>query len=436
MTLTQSLYRECDGVALPVDTRSELNDTLQQGSDVLQSSSPCDAQLLQHTTARLAGGLNVLQHIRQLIGAHKTEAAAAKVTHSNEQSQEEQPSRHQQQETSLQQQQQPSHQQQQLQGQNYQPKISSSAPMHPAAARDLAHAKQHFDELSAKRDEVNKLGNELLLPHQSEMRSQLCRAISVVNQFHNESDASNREKLHQLVNLVTGSRCSVGGVQVAVGDANSPAAMFVREQLCSKLISLAHDKQESSQCVYTSLMLKLWTIDPLLKSLCLFHLYKTCPYLVPFQPSREDFSTEEEYNRALGYRQKDGGALEEMANYLKRMRSASQLFGRLVSMDVEKSGAHMGWQLLSRLLVSPVQSAVTCAVLHGFLSTAGNKMIKLYGKQFHKLMTLIIDQFLPVAQQATEERGEADLAAMKTVLTYYLKSSNIPPPKEGYRPVL
>lgn len=55
-----------------------------------------------------------------------------------------------------------------------------------------------------------------------------------------------------------GSSCDVGGVSVSIGsDMQGPAAMFVRAQLSSKLIALAHDKQVNRQAVYASLMVGL-----------------------------------------------------------------------------------------------------------------------------------------------------------------------------------
>ena len=119
------------------------------------------------------------------------------------------------------------------------------------------------------------------------------------------------------------------------GDLQGPAAMFMREQLSSRLIALAHHQQVKTQPVYASLLLRLWQVDPLIQHLCLYHLYETCPYLVPYVPTREEYSTEEEFHRALGYRQKDGGTREALDSYLNRMEAAGQLYGRIVSMQVK-----------------------------------------------------------------------------------------------------
>ena len=120
----------------------------------------------------------------------------------------------------------------------------SLASAHPYAESALQEAKDFFEKLSAMHGSVSQVAN-LLTSTDMSMRSQISRSLTSVNQFNNDT-ATNRQKLHQLINLLTGSTCSAGGAQVAIADQNSPAAMFAREQLARKLISLAHDKQVSS----------------------------------------------------------------------------------------------------------------------------------------------------------------------------------------------
>ena len=196
--------------------------------------------------------------------------------------------------------------------------------------------------------------------------------------------------------------------------------------------------QVSSQHVYASLMLRLFKVDALLYQVCLYHLFKTCPYLIPNVYIREQFASEEEFHRSLGYRQKDGGEREKLDGYLKRMNAAGQLFGRLVSVEVEdsKMSLSLGWQWLGRIFLVPVQSAVTASVLHGFLSTAGNKMASVYGRQFQKLMFLLKNEFLPLISKATGEGGEADLASLYSLIEKYFQTGSIPQPVEGYKPLL
>ncbi|XP_018015603.1 mRNA export factor GLE1 [Hyalella azteca] len=404
---------ECGDVALPEDTTEALNATLQLGSEAL--SGDADAEALQQSTARLTDGLAVLSHIREVIQTHRnssrrdeqeSEAAATLV---------------------------------------------SLAGDVPQATAELSCAKRRLEELTATHSSVMRLSGEFLATEDTELRGKLSYALSVVNKFHNDSDASNREKLHTLVSLLTGQRCAAGAQHVQVADPHSPVAMFVKEQLSSKLIALAHDKQVSSQAVYASLIVRLGSFDPLLLDLCVYQLYRTCPYLVPQVPQREEYETVEEYHRALGYRHKDGGEREALDSYLKRMGAASQLFGRLVCLDGDKPptgqntsteqnlwslGPQLGWRWLSRMLLCPVQSAVTCAVLHGFLSVAGALMVKVYGRQMHKMMDHFIERLLPLAEQTTREGGEADLASLKSLMTNYSHTRTFQPPPEGYRALL
>uniref|UniRef100_A0A6A7G0C5 mRNA export factor GLE1 n=2 Tax=Hirondellea gigas TaxID=1518452 RepID=A0A6A7G0C5_9CRUS len=405
---------ECDGLELRPETSSSLNETLQLSTEVLRSAEhQQQPQLIQDTTNRLHQGITVLNYVKGIIDTKKTQVDLSSSTTTAANSTESATTE------------------------------TGSVPLslardNPSTDASLAEALENFKKLSEIHKSVSDISQKLASQN-NEMRTQLSRAMSIVNQFNNDSDASNRQKLHQLINLVSGQLCEAGGVQVSTGaDKQSPAAMFVREQLSSKLIALAHDKQVNSQAVYSSLMLRLWQVDPLIQHLCLYHLYKTCPYLVPCLPFREDYGSEEEYHRALGYRHKDGEKREPLDSYIKRMGSAAQLYGRLVSVQMPNSplGEQHSWNLLSRLLVLPVQSAVTCSVLHGFFSTAGAMMGKTYGQQFRKLMVLIQEKFLPLLQEVTKEGGEADLASIKTLLENYCQTGTVPPPIEGYRALL
>ena len=95
---------------------------------------------------------------------------------------------------------------------------SQLASEHPGADAALSQARDMFNKLSEVHENVSALAGQLASQN-SEQRSKLTRALAIVNQFSNDNTPANRQKLHHLLNLVTGSSCDAGGVTVTLGKA-------------------------------------------------------------------------------------------------------------------------------------------------------------------------------------------------------------------------
>ena len=267
----------------------------------------------------------------------------------------------------------------------------------------------------------------------------LAKAVGQINQLNNDRQNSNRSKLQQILNLVSGKSCIVGEQTVTIN--NDPSGFeFVKDQLSSKIINLGHDKQVTSMCVYASLSIKIWQYYPAVGEMILFRLYEVCPYLVPRKIECLPNQTSEQYHRSLGFRHKDGGACEALDKFLTRMGAAAQFYARIVCMEIPPSqhphGMQEGWRWLACFLTLPPNKVGSAAVLQGFLSIAGAAFLKSYGKQFKKVLYFIINIYVPLLEKETIEGGHSDIVNLKRLLDNFKTSGTIPPPAEGYKQIL
>lgn len=289
------------------------------------------------------------------------------------------------------------------------------------------------EELRAKWEAVS--GEADATRGNPQLRPLLSRVVGVVNTVNSERhDASNRGKLQQLLNLLAGRTCTVGEESVSTAG-NASAQAFVREQLASRLVTLAHDKQAASMGVYASLIVRLWQLHPPLGELVLFRLLEACPFLAPRTLRRRPGVTDAQFHQSLGFRQKENGPLEAVDKYLTRMGNLAQLYGRIVAMEVEGGhphGLHNGWMWIARTLSLPPYPSVTAALLRGFLSTAGAPLLVRYGRQFRKILGYLTMKYLPQIEDDSLEGGKADIASLKTFLREYSQTGALPALPEGY----
>ena len=311
----------------------------------------------------------------------------------------------------------------------------------PVQNREIARStsspcEEHYQILKTNFKDLSTVSSSVLSNNQ--LRALLSRAVGIVNQLNNtKHDSSNRGKLQQLINLLSGRACTMGTTSVTTKD-NPAALAFVKEQLSSKLISLSHDIQVTTMAIYVSLIVRLWQIFPDLGQHILFKLYETCPFLVPMEVKGEPNQSEEEFNRALGFKHRDGGTRESIDSYLTRMKAAASLYGRMISLNIDSHphGLDNGWKWIARTLSSEPFPSVTAALLSGFLETAGNALLKRYGNQFRKIVVTLVQLYLPKMEKESLDGGAAVLAELKSLLEIYIKTGSIPCPQEGYELLL
>ena len=127
-----------------------------------------------------------------------------------------------------------------------------------------------------------------------------------------------------------------------------------------------------------------------------------------------------------------------MDKYLTRMSACANLYGRIVSFEVEKNphGLDRGWAWLSRTLSSAPFPSITASLLHGFLDVAAQPLLKAYGKQFHKVLGYLLKVYLPLVEKETLEGGHSDTVALRNMLEEYGRTGKLPKAPEGYRLLL
>ncbi|RXG60140.1 Nucleoporin GLE1 [Armadillidium vulgare] len=243
------------------------------------------------------------------------------------------------------------------------------------------------------------------------LRPLLSRAVGIINTLSNEKyDSSNKGKLQQLLNLLNGRPCTIGSDYVSTQN-NASAQAFVKEQLAIRIISLGHDKQVATMGIYASLVVRIWQLYPEVGELILFKLYETCPFLVPLPVRRYPSQTDEEFNRSIGIRHKEG-------------------------VENHPHGIQEGWKWIARTLSMPPQPSITASLLSGFLSTAGAPLLNQYGKQFTKLLQFICTIYLPEIERDVLEGGQSDIVSLKVLLEQYQQTNSLPQVPEGYKLLL
>jgi len=93
---------------------------------------------------------------------------------------------------------------------------------------------------------------------------------------------------------------------------------FVQDIFCMKVLDLAEKQvgaHRGSSFSYAFLCIKLFKDRPSLLELFIAHLYKACPYTVPYYPVRKSGESDDSFLLRLGYK----STLEEQPKYLERM---------------------------------------------------------------------------------------------------------------------
>lgn len=121
------------------------------------------------------------------------------------------------------------------------------------------------------------------------------------------------------------------------------------------------------------------------------------------------------------YNDKEAKQWEDSVQYKEHMCGLISLWGAIVQ-TVPEPGVgenpypiRHGWTWMARLCNIPPR-AITPALINAFLEIAGTRMLATYPRQFHKVLRLILEQYLPLLA------GDKDAVAAATRLSSYLES--------------
>lgn len=252
-------------------------------------------------------------------------------------------------------------------------------------------------------------------------------AISAVNSQHL------LDKYNRLSGLLMGKRIEVGGTLVCASQhpqgiafsTNLLARKFVLQ--CDLMIS---SKPEAAFC-YAAIIIALWNDNQDFGKLVLAHIYRQCPYLVPFYPSQVSGQTDKEYYLSLGYQYNDD-IIEKQDKFLKRMTGLMRLYSAII-ISKPKRGQHRnphgiseGWKWLSAFLnLTPIPD-ITATMLHTFLEIAGSTLQAVYGKVFQKLMNFVCHIYLSLIQKID---SGGPVTRLEVLLQEYKKTGRFEEPR-------
>ncbi|CAM6044640.1 unnamed protein product [Sphagnum compactum] len=160
---------------------------------------------------------------------------------------------------------------------------------------------------------------------------------------------------------------------------------------------------------------------PYVMDVVLAKLHEVCIFTTPkyYVFSKDQFSSDESYYKALGYREEDG-KLESTDDYVARMTAYMTFYGAMTQTDYSGGqnphGLADGWTWCARLLNHIPSNRSSASALEAFLKMAGFRLYQVYPKPFMKVMQTMVSEFIVNLKSA----GDPDSRAVVTRLETYL----------------
>ena len=175
---------------------------------------------------------------------------------------------------------------------------------------------------------------------------------------------------------------------------------------------------------------------PEVRNLIMGHFYKTCPFLVPFYIPMTEGTSDQDYYKSLGY-ECSGGTIEPQDKFLKRMTGLVRLYAAVISsmpppgVTNHPFGLELGWAFLARILNLRPRADFTATAIYEFLDVAGHALQRQYGKQFWKLLHVLVRDYLPKVNEVTAPAQSGPVVRLKGFLEGCIKNRTIKIP-DGY----
>ncbi|XP_077334824.1 mRNA export factor GLE1 [Lithobates pipiens] len=256
------------------------------------------------------------------------------------------------------------------------------------------------------------------------------------------SDLTNVQEVFKKLNtLLTGGEVRTLEKSVSLS-IHALASDFVNYKLAERFVTQAEQEVAShheSAFPLAMVVSGIWERHPQVGELFLAHLYKKCPYSVPFYPAYKKGVPVIDYQRELGYNI-DGSVVEAQDHFLKRMSGMIRLYAAIIQIrnafgtvqSHHPHGLNYGWRWLAQMLnLEPVVD-ITATLLYDFLEVCGNALLKQYQDQFWKLIILLKEELFPRIQMITAEGEMGAVVRLRSFLENILQQKTIPLPK-GYQ---
>ncbi|OWF38806.1 nucleoporin GLE1-like [Mizuhopecten yessoensis] len=303
---------------------------------------------------------------------------------------------------------------------------------------------QWYTKLQDNMKKTEELIKALSSPESKKLKFDLQKAVNTpINAISQVSGEHMREKLKRLLDLMSGKSVEVGSKRVSVGV--HPQALTFCKYLAAKMFVKKGDEQVSSkhETAFATAMVfvGLWMEHPDIGELFLGHLHSACPYTVPYYIPRQEGQSSEDYRKALGYRYNSDGSVEKHDQFLKRMSGMMRLYAAILvapppplrgTTNSHPYGVENAWIWLSRVMNIYPHPDITATMIYDMLHVAGNALYTRYGKQFQKLLYMLIKEYLPKLKQVATASGGGPLTRLETFLETCLKHNRQIPHPEGF----
>lgn len=232
------------------------------------------------------------------------------------------------------------------------------------------------------------------------------KAINIpVNSLSGANPEHITDKYNKLCRLLKGEDVIITDKRIKAS--SHPQGVAYCMNLLAKRFVLQSDliissNAESAFC-YATVIVSLWNEFPTFGELLLANFFKTCPHLVPFNMPRQVGESDEEYYTKQGYQYKNG-QIEKHDKFLKRMTGLMRLYAAIMVVKPKKGHVNVyniknGWRWLASTLKLEPQVDISATLVHTFLENAGFEMEIHYGRQFQKLLRIIVEKFLPSCRE-------------------------------------
>ncbi|XP_033123549.1 nucleoporin GLE1-like isoform X2 [Anneissia japonica] len=303
-------------------------------------------------------------------------------------------------------------------------------------------SRKQYEEVLTKLKEVSNYFKELKESKDQrvkKIRFGLHKAVNTpVNAVSDLSGSHLKDKLNKLVRLLSGQMVEVSSQRISA-IAHPGGVMFCKDLLAKKLVKQGDEQVSSnheSAFVYAALTVAIMCEFPDMRDLILAYFYETCPYLIPYYIPKEESQSSEDYFKTLGYQHDSDGTAEKQDKFLRRMSGYTRLFASIIitqpiqgTQHAHPLGVDAGWNFVSNMLSLEPQPDITATVLFDFLQVAGSTMLQMYGKQFHKLLHILYQDFFPKIEAVKGQGGGGPVMRLRNFLEECLKKNHIPAPK-------
>ncbi|KAI2799486.1 hypothetical protein RDWZM_007291 [Blomia tropicalis] len=238
---------------------------------------------------------------------------------------------------------------------------------------------------------------------------------STINTVCNNESSDLRSKTTKMLNLFGGKFSNVSCTE------DDDSLSFAINDAVKQFINVSI-KQKNMSLQLAPVIAILWWKIPLFGKVFQAHLFRSCPYTIPYYPTISEGQTDSEFMVTCGYQLNSDGTISENEEFFHdRMYAMIQLYAAILQCNINQQhhphDLHNAWVWLARVLTTQPKVKITALMLDSFLSITGHKLLRVYGRQFVKLIHFISKQYYSKMESITPTIERQSLMKFKTVLT-------------------